>query len=59
MAFRIVVEFPALDRFSAALERYLDMQEGQDQAKVDALASRLAGSNKELSDAVSASTPKE
>lgn len=54
--FRIVIELPALE---AAINRYLDMQEGVQQKRIDELAAKLAASNTKLDDAVDASSPQQ
>ena len=59
MAFRIVIEFPALDLFVTAINRYLDMQEGVQQKRIDELTAKLAVSTTKLDDAVDASTPQQ
>jgi hypothetical protein len=56
--FRIAIEFPALDLFVTAINRYLDMQDGVQQTRINELTAMLAASTAKLESAVGVSTPR-
>ena len=58
MAFRVIIEFPALDRLGIAIHRYITVVESAQQRRIDELTAELAADNKSLEDTVAAATQK-